>query len=60
MQWKLIQSIVIHFVPNKGLTASELEQNMDVVVKSRSKDVSLDVEFVEETPKELKGATFLH
>lgn len=33
---------------------------MDGVVESRAKDNKIEVEFFEETPKELQGATFLH
>lgn len=33
---------------------------MDGVVESRAKDNEIEVEFFEETPKELQGDTFLH
>lgn len=56
----LSQPLIIPIVPDKGFTPRALEQMMDGVVESRSKDVFIEVEFVEETPKEIQGASFFH
>ncbi|KAI5399036.1 hypothetical protein KIW84_064416 [Lathyrus oleraceus] len=54
------QPIFYYDVSDKDVPPSAVEQMRDDVAGSSSKDGNVEVEVVEETPKELLGATFLH